>query len=77
MLSARKAAEALIKQKNEELFLANAEKDKFFSIIAHDLRSSFPCHLGLMEVIIHDKENLSMDEIVEFVTEIHKFGKNV
>lgn len=76
-VSARKAAEALIKQKNEELFLANAEKDKFFSIIAHDLRSPFHAILGLMEVIIHDKENLSMDEIVEFVTEIHNSGKNV
>lgn len=37
----RKLAEEELNLKNEQLNKANAEKDKFFSIIAHDLRSPF------------------------------------
>ncbi|EKD26135.1 MAG: pas/pac sensor signal transduction histidine kinase, partial [uncultured bacterium] len=46
-ITERKQAEAEIKFKNEELLKSNAEKDKFFSIIAHDLRSPFNSFLGL------------------------------
>ncbi len=48
---------------SEELKISNATKDKFFSIIAHDLRSPFQGMLGISEVIVNDFETLSKAEL--------------
>lgn len=55
-------AEEEIKQKNEELQKVNAEKDKFFSIISHDLKSPFHGMLGLLESLANDYSDFSEDE---------------
>ncbi|MEI7999613.1 MAG: hypothetical protein WCH62_08945, partial [Candidatus Omnitrophota bacterium] len=47
----QKEAETEVKLINEQLEKLNVEKDKFFSIIAHDLRSPFNGFLGLTEVM--------------------------
>ena len=44
----RKKIEALIKHQNEQLKNANHEKDRFVSILAHDLRSPFSAMLGVI-----------------------------
>lgn len=44
--------EKLIMEKNEKLKLANASKDKLFSIISHDLINPFNSILGFMELVI-------------------------
>lgn len=49
----------------EELKKTNAAKDKFFSIIAHDLRSPFAGLLGLTKMISDDILQLTKDEILE------------
>ena len=64
-ISARKRNEIIIIQKNEELLKINAEKDKFFSIIAHDLRSPFNGFLGLTQIMAEDLPNLTMTEVQE------------
>jgi len=53
----------IISKQNEELALLNNEKDKFFSIIAHDLRSPFNAFLGFTRMMAEDLQDLSRDEI--------------
>ncbi|MCX6225618.1 MAG: hypothetical protein NTV01_12855 [Bacteroidia bacterium] len=62
-ITARKQAEVEMQLKNEELIKLNAEKDKFFSIIAHDLRSPFHTLLGFTRLMLEDLPTLTLDEI--------------
>jgi len=72
-----KKAEKEIRLKNKELSKLNAEKDKFFSIIAHDLRSPFNGFLGLTEIMAVDLPNLTMNQIQEFVVKLSKSATNL
>ncbi|MBW6536417.1 MAG: hypothetical protein K0B11_15515 [Mariniphaga sp.] len=47
-------------QKNKELEMVNQTKDKFFSIISHDLRSPFLGLLGILELLT--EPNMEFDE---------------
>ena len=60
-----------------ELKRTNMEKDKFFSIIAHDLKNPFNSLLGLSEILIEDIEILSKEEIVDFSSSIHSASRNI
>jgi PAS domain S-box-containing protein len=62
----RKHAEEEVELKNKQLVKLNAEKDKFFSIIAHDLRDPFYSFSGLADLMANKLKSLSMDEIQEF-----------
>jgi len=53
----------LLRKNEENLEKINAEKDKFFSIIAHDLRSPFSGFLGLTQIMAEDLQSLTMAEI--------------
>jgi ligand-binding sensor domain-containing protein/signal transduction histidine kinase len=71
--------------KNKELELANEKlieseksltelnntKDKFFSIIAHDLRNPFNPLLALTELLDNDYKDLNEEERISFIREIH------
>ena len=60
-----KRAELLIKQKNSDLERINGEKDKFFSIIAHDLRGPFSGFLGITETLARRLPDMTLKEIQE------------
>jgi len=72
-----KKAQEEIKLKNEELLKINNEKDKFFSIIAHDLRSPFNSFLGLTQVMAEELPSLTKDEIRKFVVSMRKSATNL
>ncbi len=48
--------------KNKELELANQTKDKFFSIISHDLRSPFSGILGLLELLTEPGNDIDQEK---------------
>ncbi len=60
-----------IELQNDELLELNATKDKFFSIIAHDLKSPFNTILGFSEILVNDVENFRKEEIKEYASNIH------
>ena len=64
-INERKQAELILQAKNEELQKANAEKDKFFAIIAHDLRSPFNTLLGFTQIMVEDLSELKHEQIVK------------
>jgi len=76
-ITQRKKSEAEIQHKNEELVAANAEKDQFFSIIAHDLRGPFNGFLGLTQIMAEDLLSLSMVEIQKIAESMQKSAKNL
>lgn len=64
-ITERKQNEENIKKSNDQLIVLNAEKDKFFSIIAHDLKSPLSGFLNLTELMADREETYSHDEFVE------------
>lgn len=67
--------EELEKQKRELIEL-NATKDKFFSIIAHDLRSPITTLISLAEVLRTDIDLITVEETHEILTSLHKLSRN-
>lgn len=76
-ITGRKMAEEIIRYKNEELIKVNAEKDKFFSIIAHDLRSPFNTFLGFTQMMAEEIETLSLPEIQTIAVSMRNSATNL
>jgi signal transduction histidine kinase len=62
-ITIQKQAETNLILKNQELEKLNVEKDKFFSIMAHDLRGPFNGFLGLTQIIAKELPSLETSEI--------------
>ncbi|MCF8364486.1 MAG: tetratricopeptide repeat protein [Bacteroidales bacterium] len=58
--------EVRVKERTRELEEANATKDRFFSIIAHDLKGPFNGLLGFADLLFNDFEMLSEQKKKEF-----------
>jgi len=52
-----------LNEKNKIISSINKQKDKFFSIIAHDLRGPFNGFLGLTELLAEDIDDMDKEEI--------------
>ena len=51
---------------NIELNKLNSTKDKFFSIIAHDLKNPFQAIIGLSDLLIENHKEIEKDKISEY-----------
>jgi PAS domain S-box-containing protein len=66
-----------LKHYASELNNLNTSKDKFFSIIAHDLRNPFNGLLGFSTVLLEELHELTPAEIKEYAGYIHTSAKTV
>ena len=61
-------------KKNGELDELNKLKNQFLGIASHDLRNPIGVILGYSEIILADRDNISNDELYEWIDLIHKTG---
>ena len=73
----RKKAEEEIKLKNELLQFSNAEKDKFFSIIAHDLRGPLSTFVAATQIITEEIHTMSMADIKDITASMKTSATNI
>lgn len=76
-ITERKQAQEDLLKSEADLRKLNSEKDKFFSIIAHDLRSPFTGFLGLTELMVTDMKNSSLKEYQEIGGLLHSSATNL
>ena len=73
----RKKTEEEIKLKNELLQAINAEKDKFFSIIAHDLRGPLSAFVAATQIITEEIQHMSIEEIKDITNSMKTSATNI
>lgn len=77
MAISKKKDEDELKRYSEELQELNKSKDKFFSIIAHDLRSPFYGLMGLTNILKSEFEELPPDETKDYLDELYSSTSNL
>ena len=76
-ITERMRAENEIKRNHKKLLELNAEKDKFFSIIAHDLIGPFNGFLGLTKLMAEEVPDLNQDEIQKIARNMRDTATNL
>ena len=66
-----------LKVAHDELAELNNQKDKFFSIIAHDLRGPFNALLGFSSLLAGGIKNFDQDQLVEYSSAVHDSAQQV
>ncbi len=76
-ITERKQTEEKIERMNRELQKSSAEKDKLFSIIAHDLKSPLSGVLSLSGMLADDFKSLSREDMGYALQEMHKSTRSL
>jgi PAS domain S-box-containing protein len=70
-------AENALRKSEEDLKRTNSEKDKFFSIIAHDLRAPFTGFLGFTELMKKDLHNMPISDLQLIAERLNSSANNL
>ncbi len=76
-ITKRKLAEKQLKKANEQLQKVVDERDKFFSIIAHDLKSPLMGFLVFIRMLTERIEKLSLEDIQRLAREMKQSAENL
>jgi len=76
-ISARVKTHIKLRRQSIELHELNVTKDRFFSIIAHDLRGPMGGFMGLTDLLTEELSNMSMAEIQEFLGSMRDSATNL
>jgi signal transduction histidine kinase len=76
-ITGRKKAEESLKESEKHLSELNEIKNRFFSILSHDLRTPFSGLIGFLDILKEDFSNLSEFEKESFISEIDLTTKNI
>lgn len=71
------AQKKVIEEQTNYLKEANKTKDRFFSIIAHDLRNPFQAMIGYSDILYHKIDNINKDELKEGIQIIRDSSKTL
>jgi PAS domain S-box-containing protein len=71
-ITERKLDEVKLKKYSEELKKSSSAKDKFLSIISHDLRNPFNSLLGFSELLANNVDELTELEVKDSANTLHK-----
>ena len=66
-----------IEQSEQELRLLNASKNKFFSIIAHDLKNPFHNVMGFSSLLSKEYDHFTEEERRKFASDINQSTNNI
>ncbi len=66
-----------LKEVNSKLKILNATKDKFFSLIAHDLKNPLTAIILKSEIVYNYFEKLSDDEKIQSIKKLHFSAKHL
>jgi PAS domain S-box-containing protein len=69
-LSDSKKVEEELLRYNKELKDSNVSKDKFFSILAHDLKNPFQGLLGFIDLLYEDIDELTSTQVKEYLANV-------
>ena len=73
----RKKSEEEISLKNEQLQMINAEKDKFFSILAHDLKGPLSAFVGATQILAEEVRTMEIEEITNLSLSMKTSALNI
>jgi two-component system sensor histidine kinase/response regulator len=65
-----------LNKQNQELKEANATKDKFFSIVSHDLRSPFSSIISFTDLLIQSIDEFNKEKLQDFAIHLKESTEN-